>query len=93
MRSLASSTLESLEKTVKIQEEKFTHFEVCTYVRDVPHTGFGTSLPVLKHFQESLSVSLSQTIKSANTNLKLKRADVLWHVVSAKELWRKVCSV
>ena len=52
---------------------------------------FVFSFVVLNHHQEGLSLFLSQTIKAANTAHKLKRADVIRHVVSAKEQWRKVC--
>lgn len=89
LRSLASTTLESLEKTVNIQEEKFSHFEV--YMSGTLSSS-NYSLNVLNHLQERLSVFLSQTIKSANSKLKLRRADVIRHVVSAKEQWRKVRS-
>ncbi len=40
--------------------------------------------------QESLSLFLTETVKNVNTELKLKKADVIRHAVSAKEQWRKV---
>lgn len=40
--------------------------------------------------QEKLSIFLGKTIKCANEELKLKRADIIRHTVSAKEQWRTV---
>lgn len=49
-----------------------------------------TQYPV--SFQENLSIFLGKTIKSMNEELKLKRADLIRHTVSAKEQWRTVRS-
>ena len=40
--------------------------------------------------QEQLSLFLSQSIRSANESMQLRRADVARHSVSARNLWRKV---